>query len=147
MALLLGLLLTPLDHEIDHTLLLRVLLGLPIVQVELKGRVIQAGTHATGGPLGDCTPPVVGLSGVTRPEGKIHEGERLGHAVLSTFSGSASTVRLGGSRRRIFAERACLHFRLLAHVQHLCMELMNLCFVGRLLRHLILPLRLEQFWL
>ena len=63
------------------------------------------GPHATGGPLGDCTPPVVGLAGVMSSAGKIHEGERPGHGVLSTFSGSASTVRLGLSTRHIFAER------------------------------------------
>ena len=64
--------------------------------------------------------------------------ERLpGEAVLSTFSGSASTVRLGCSSRHIFAESAVT---LLTHVQHLCVELMNLGLVGCLLRQLHSPL-------
>ena len=83
---------------------------------------------------------VVGLAGGKSSEGKIHEGERPGHAVLSAFSGSASTVRVGGPRRRIFIESAA--FQTLAHVQHFGVGLMNLCLVGCLLRHLMLPLRL-----
>ena len=58
--------------------------------------------------LGNCTPLVVGLAGVVSAAGKLHEGERPGHAVLSTFSGSVSAIRLGLSTRHIFAERtAC----------------------------------------
>ena len=68
--------------------------------------VTGLGPYATGGPLGDCTPPVIGLKGVINAAGRIHDGERPGHAVLSTFSGSASTLRLGLSTPRIFAERA-----------------------------------------
>ena len=61
------------------------------------------GPYATGGPIGDCTPPFIGLTGVKSCDGKIHDGERPGHAA-STCSGS--TVRLGGSSRHIFEERA-----------------------------------------
>ena len=41
-------------------------------------------------------PPVLGLAGVISSDGKIHPGDRPGHAVLSRFSGSASTGRLCG---------------------------------------------------
>ena len=33
--------------------------------------------------MGDCTPPVFGLIGVIDYAGKIHDGERPGHAVSS----------------------------------------------------------------
>ena len=41
-----------------------------------------------------CPPPVVGLISVINSAGRIHDGERRGpaSAVLSTFSGAASTV-------------------------------------------------------
>ena len=39
-------------------------------------------------------------------DARIHDGERPGHTVFSACSGSASTVRLGGSSRHIFVERA-----------------------------------------
>ena len=64
------------------------------------------GPCSTGGPRGDWIPPVAGLAGVISSDGKIHDGKRAGQAVLSTFSGSALTVKLGGSSRRVFAERA-----------------------------------------
>ena len=85
-----------LGHGIDFVFLLLLVLGLPIVQVELKGHGIDgtAGPYATSAPLDDCTPPVVGLAGVTSSAGKIHEGERPGHAVLRTLSGSDLIVRL-----------------------------------------------------
>ena len=62
------------------------------------------GPYATGGPVGVWTPPVVGLIGVINSDGRIHEGERLGHAGLSTFSSAASTDRLALTLLHIFAE-------------------------------------------
>ena len=104
--------------------------------------MIGLGPSRTGAPVGVCSPPVVGLSGVIISDDRIHEEHLPGEAVLSTFSGSDSTVRLGCSSRRIFAD-SCLHLTLLTRVQHLCIELMDLGLVGGLLRHLHSPLRLE----
>ena len=42
------------------------------------------GPNTTGGPAGVCIPLVAGLAGVINSAGRIHEGVRPGHAVLST---------------------------------------------------------------
>ena len=66
------------------------------------------GLYRTGAPVGVCSPPVVGLTGLIHSEDRIHEERLPGEAGLSTFSGSASTVRLGCSSRHICAESASL---------------------------------------
>ena len=49
--------------------------------------VTGLGPNATGGPVGVCAPPVVGLIGVVDSPGRINDGERHGPAVLSRVSG------------------------------------------------------------
>ena len=56
-------------------------------------------------PVGVCSPPVVGLLGIINWPGRLHEGELCWPAVLSRFSGSASTIGLGLSMLHIFADR------------------------------------------
>ena len=46
-------------------------------------------------PIGDCKPEDVGLFGVANSSGGIHLEHRPGDRVLSTFSGSDSTLLLG----------------------------------------------------
>ena len=46
-------------------------------------------------PTGDCNPDEVGLFGVSSSSGRIHREHRPGERVLSTLSGSDSTLRLG----------------------------------------------------
>ena len=63
----------------------------------------------TGGPAGVCILLAVGLAGVINSAGRIHEGEHPGHAVLSTFPGAASTIRLGLSMLHILADSVSLN--------------------------------------
>ena len=61
----------------------------------LYSRVCGLGPSWTGAPIGDCRPEDVGLSGVSISLGRIHDEHRPGDRVLSTFSGSDSTLQLG----------------------------------------------------
>ena len=106
--------------------------------------VTGLGPYATGGPVGVCTPPVVGLIGVINSAGRIHDGERRGPAVLSTFSGAASTVGLGLSMLTHLRGERRLKFRLLCHTRNLRVQRADLSLIGCLLRHLVLPLGFEQ---
>ena len=88
---------------------------------------------------------VVGLKGVLNSAGKIHDGDRPGHAVLSTFSGSASTLRQldSGFLHGTFSRRGLLEVLIsLACSQRV--ERVNLSLKGCLLGHLVLPLSLKQ---
>ena len=78
--------------------------------------------------------------------------------ILTMLVSSVSLAREGGSIKRFCLEREYsehslvrsrqfdlstvqmrLHLRLLLHIEHLGMEFMDLCPVGRLLRELLLP--------
>ena len=67
----------------------------------------RLGPTWTGSPIGDWSPPVVGLSGVIIIScGGMHVEYLPGEAVLRTFSGSDSTLLPGVSSLHMWADSA-----------------------------------------